>query len=49
MVSNRNLNQWFRNNRYPLFRVASLQLELSLSGMREEGCINRTARVLGSA
>ena len=44
-----NMNQWFRNNGYPLCRVESLQLELSWSGVREEGSIDRTARMLGDA
>jgi hypothetical protein len=47
--SARNMNQWFRNNRFPLSRVESIQLELSWSGVREAGCISKTARVLGSA
>ncbi len=47
--SARNMNQWFRNNGYPLSRVESLQLELSWSGVREEGSIDRTARVLSDA
>ncbi|MDJ0988054.1 MAG: hypothetical protein QNJ26_21100 [Desulfobacterales bacterium] len=47
--SDHNMNQWFRKNRYPISRVASLQLELSWSGVREEGCLSKTAKTLGSA
>lgn len=44
-----NMNQWFRQNRFSLSRVESLQLELSWSGVREEGYIGKTAQALGSA
>jgi hypothetical protein len=44
-----NMNQWFRNNGYPLSQVESLQLELSWSGVREEGCISKTASTLAAA
>ena len=44
-----NMNQWFRNNGYPLSQVESLQLELSWSGVREERCISKTASTLAAA
>jgi hypothetical protein len=44
-----NMNQWFRNNGYRFSEVESLQLELSWSGVREEGCISQTAAVLADA
>ena len=44
-----NMNQWFRNQGYPLAQVQSLQLELSWSGVREEGCISQTAAILAAA
>ena len=44
-----NMNQWFRNNGYPFSQVESLQLELSWSGVREEGYINKTAAILATA
>lgn len=47
--SARNMNQWFRKNSYRFSRVESLQLELSWSGVREEGCIAQTATILADA
>ncbi len=44
-----NMNQWFRNNGYPLSRVESMQFEFSWTGVREEGSIDRTARVMSDA
>jgi hypothetical protein len=44
-----NMNQWFRNQGYPFSQVESLQLELSWSGVREEGCISKTAAILAAA
>jgi hypothetical protein len=44
-----NMNQWFRNQGYPLARVQSLQLELSWSGVRQEGCIGKTAAIMAAA
>lgn len=44
-----NMNQWFRNQGYPLAQVQSLQLELSWSGVREEECISKTAAILAAA
>ncbi|MGD2096602.1 MAG: hypothetical protein PVG35_03420 [Desulfobacterales bacterium] len=44
-----NMNQLFRNNGYPFSQVESLQLELSWSGVREEGCISKTAAILSNA
>ena len=44
-----NMNQWFRINHYPLAKVESIQLEMSWSGVREEGYIAATAAMLGSA
>jgi hypothetical protein len=43
------MNQWFRINGYPFSRVETMQLELSWSGVREEGYIDRTAKILSSA
>ena len=47
--SARNMNQWFRINGYRFSQVESLQLELSWSGVREEGCISKTAAALADA
>ncbi|MGD8962303.1 MAG: hypothetical protein PVH43_07295 [Desulfobacterales bacterium] len=44
-----NMNQWFRTNGYSFSQVESLQLELSWSGVREEGCISKTAATLADA
>ena len=44
-----NMSQWFRNNRYPISRVASLQLELSWRGVREAKYISKTAAALSNA
>lgn len=44
-----NMNQWFRNNGYPFSQVQSLQLELSWSGVRADGCISKTAAILAAA
>ena len=47
--SSYNMNQWFRKNHYPISRVASFQLELSWSGVREEGYLSKTAAALSNA
>ena len=44
-----NMNQWFRNQGFPLAQVESMQLELSWSGVREEGFISKTAAILAAA
>jgi hypothetical protein len=44
-----NMNQWFRKNGYSFSQVESLQLELSWSGVREEGYISKTAAILAAA
>ena len=44
-----NMNQWFRNKGYAFAQVESIQLELSWSGVRQEGYIGKTATILADA
>lgn len=44
-----NMNQWFRISGYSFSQVESFQLELSWTGVREEGHISKTAATLAAA